>query len=96
MEFQDIVELMRIVAMVGDGHTALAPEFDERIGFHRFPIQLYDFYDGLFIISADSAHANLFGAKVITIGPSSSGPPRSGKRLPSRGGGGTILPRPRG
>jgi tetratricopeptide (TPR) repeat protein len=67
-----IVEFMRLVALVGDGHTAIVPEADERIGFHRFPIQLYDFYDGLFIISADSAHANLVGAKVITIGPSSS------------------------
>jgi hypothetical protein len=68
--YEVIVEIMRLVAMVGDGHTAFAPEFDERIGFHRFPIQLYDFYDGLYIISADSAHANLVGAKVITIGPS--------------------------
>ncbi len=67
-----IVEFMRLVAMVGDGHTALAPEFEPRIGFHRFPIQLYDFHDGLFIISADSAHASLVGAKVITIGPSSA------------------------
>ena len=67
-----IVEFMRLVAMVGDGHTAFAPEFDERIGFHRFPIQLYDFYDGLYIMSADSAHAGIVGAKVVTIGPSSS------------------------
>ena len=67
-----IVEFMRIVAMVGDGHTAFAPEPDERVGFHRFPIQLYDFHDGLYIISADSAHADIVGAKVITIGPSSS------------------------
>ena len=70
--YEVIVEFMRLVAMVGDGHTAFAPEFDARIGFHRFPVQLYDFYDGLFIVSADSAHAGLAGAKVITIGPSSS------------------------
>ncbi|MEK7401108.1 MAG: hypothetical protein AABZ80_01970 [Gemmatimonadota bacterium] len=67
-----VVELMRLVAMVGDGHTAFAPEFDERIGFHRFPLQLYDFHDGLYIISADSAHANIVGARVVTIGPSSA------------------------
>lgn len=70
--YEVIVEFMRLVAMVGDGHTAFAPEFDERIGFHRFPIQLYDFFDGLYIISADSAHTNLVGARVITIGPSSA------------------------
>jgi hypothetical protein len=67
-----IVEFMRIVAMVGDGHTAFAPEFDERIGFHRFPVQLYDFADGLYIVSADSANAGIVGAKVVTIGPSSA------------------------
>jgi tetratricopeptide (TPR) repeat protein len=67
-----IVEFMRIVALVGDGHTTFAPEFDERIGFHRFPIQLYDFADGLHVMSADSAHADIVGAKVVTIGPSSS------------------------
>ena len=65
-----IVEFMRLVAMVRDGHTAFAPEFDERVGFHRLPIQLYDFKDGLFIVSADSAHRDIVGAKVTMIGPS--------------------------
>jgi tetratricopeptide (TPR) repeat protein len=63
-----LVEFMRLVAMVRDGHTSFAPEFDERFGFHRFPIQLYDFKDGLFIISADSAHKDIVGAKVTMIG----------------------------
>lgn len=67
-----IVEFMRLVAMVRDGHTAFAPEFDPNIGFHRFPIQLYDFKNGLFIISADSAHRDLVGAEVTLIGPSST------------------------
>lgn len=69
---ETIVEFMRVVAMVGDSHTAFAPEFDERIGFHRFPVQLYDFYDGLYIVSADSANAGIVGAKVVTIGASSA------------------------
>ena len=70
--YEVIVEFMRLVAMVGDGHTSFAPEFDENIGFHRFPIQLYDFEDGLYIMSADSANAAIVGAKVVTIGPAAS------------------------
>jgi len=63
-----IVELMRLVAMVRDGHTFLTPYFEDRIGFHRLPVQLYDFADGLFIVAADSAHADLAGARVRRIG----------------------------
>ena len=63
-----IVELMRLVAMVRDGHTWLAPEMEGRIGFRRLPVMLYDFSDGLFVIAADSAHADLVGARVARIG----------------------------
>jgi len=64
-----VVELMRLVALVRDGHTAL--DLGEHVGFHRLPIQLYDFKDGLFVVAADSAHADLAGAKVVRIGSSS-------------------------
>jgi len=63
-----IVELMRLVAMVGDGHTAFAPDGEERAGFHRLPIELYSFSDGLFIVAADSLHRDLVGARVVRIG----------------------------
>jgi tetratricopeptide (TPR) repeat protein len=69
---QVIVELMRLVAMVHDGHTFLAPDFEERIAFHTLPVQLYDFSDGLFIIAADKTHADLAGARVVKIGSASS------------------------
>ena len=35
---QVIVELARIVAHVGDGHTNIAPTRDPRIGFHTYPV----------------------------------------------------------
>jgi hypothetical protein len=63
-----IVEIMRLVAMVRDGHTALNADFEDRTGFHRLPIRLYDFSDGLFIIAADSAHKDLVGARVVRVG----------------------------
>jgi tetratricopeptide (TPR) repeat protein len=66
---QIIVEMARIVALVGDGHTNIAPTRDPKIGFHTLPIQLYFFKDGLFVRAADRAYADLSGARVVRIGP---------------------------
>jgi tetratricopeptide (TPR) repeat protein len=63
-----LVELMALLALVGDGHTMLTPEFEERMGFHILPIRLYDFADGLHVIAAARPHADLVGAKVVRIG----------------------------
>lgn len=65
---QIIVELARIVALVGDGHTNVAPTRDPRIGFHAYPVKLYFFKDGLFVRSAGRKYADLVGAKVVRIG----------------------------
>ncbi len=65
---QVIVELARIVARVGDGHTNLAPTRDPKIGFHTYPVKLYFFKDGLFVRSASREQADLVGAKVLRIG----------------------------
>ncbi|MEW6212944.1 MAG: hypothetical protein AB1631_31765, partial [Acidobacteriota bacterium] len=34
---QVIVEMMKIVAMVGDGHTSINPFFDPHLGFRYYP-----------------------------------------------------------
>jgi hypothetical protein len=70
---QIILELARIVALVGDGHTNIAPTRDSRIGFRSYPIALYLFSDGLYVRAADSAHAGLVGARVVGIGGHSVG-----------------------
>ena len=65
---QIIVEMMRIVAMVGDGHTNIYPTRDAKIGFHTLPVKLYVFKEGTFIRSAVREHADLVGARVVSIG----------------------------
>jgi hypothetical protein len=65
---QVIVELARIAALVGDGHTNVAPTRDPRIGFRTLPVRLYFFKDGLFVRAADRAHSDLAGARVLRIG----------------------------
>jgi tetratricopeptide (TPR) repeat protein len=65
---QVIIELARLVALVGDGQTTVAPTRDPKIGFHTYPVRFYLFKDGLFIRSAAKAQADLVGAKVVRIG----------------------------
>jgi hypothetical protein len=63
-----IVELQKLAALIGDGHSNVGPWRDSVIAFHTLPVALYWFDDGLIVRSADSAHADLIGAKVIAIG----------------------------
>src|SRR3990172_6951025 len=65
---QIIVELMRIVAMIGDGHTSLSPLFDPSIGFHYYPLRLYLFRDGLYVEKADPENEDVVGARLVAIG----------------------------
>ncbi len=59
------VEVLRLVAMVHDGHTRVRPE---TLGVHMLPVRLYFFADGLYLESTDKEHASLAGAKVVRIG----------------------------
>lgn len=60
--------LRKITALVGDGHTAsrLYVEGEQR---RILPIHMFAFKDGLYIIGADKAHADLVGARVLKVGP---------------------------
>ncbi len=70
---QIIVELARIVAMVGDGHTSLSPARDPKVGFRTFPIKLYVFNDGVFVRAATREYSKLIGARLVKIGNVSIG-----------------------
>jgi len=63
-----ILELARLAASVGDGHTNVAPARDSAIAFHAIPLRLYLFADGLYVRATDSAHAGLVGARVVRLG----------------------------
>lgn len=65
---QVIVELARITAMVGDGHTRLWLMPDGRNGFRQVPIFLYWLHDGLYVLGAPAADSVVVGGKVIRIG----------------------------
>ena len=65
---QIIVGMMRIAAMVGDGHTRVDPRKDPRFQFPSLPLQLYLFEDGLYVRAATPEHAGLLGARIEAVG----------------------------
>jgi hypothetical protein len=66
-----ILEMARIVALAGDGHTNISPTRDAAIGFRTLPVALYLFRDGLHVRAAHRIHADLAGARVVRIGDAS-------------------------
>lgn len=63
-----IVGMMRLAAMVGDGHTRVDPRKDARFGFPSLPLKLYLFDDGLFVRAAAPQYASLVGARIEAVG----------------------------
>ncbi|HEY5883406.1 MAG TPA: hypothetical protein VIT88_01900 [Pyrinomonadaceae bacterium] len=59
-----MVGLMRIVALIGDGHT----HFDLPLNSLRYPLELQWFGDELGVIAAQSPYHSTVGARVLAIG----------------------------
>lgn len=62
-----LVGMARIVAMVGDGHTALYPSDQERWRFRYYPLRLYAFADGIYLTATTDQHSELFGKQLVRI-----------------------------
>jgi hypothetical protein len=62
-----IVGMMRIAAMVGDGHTRVDSRKDGRFGFRSLPLRLYQFDDGLYVRAAAPAQRELVGARIVSF-----------------------------
>jgi hypothetical protein len=63
---QIVVDMMRLVASLGDGHTRAIPHWS--LGYHRFPIEPYWFNDGLYVLAASEPYRKALGAKILQIG----------------------------
>lgn len=61
---QIITGLVRIVASLGDSHTAV--RLVNRGGV--YPLALYDFSDGLYVVGAPDDHAWAVGARLVGVG----------------------------
>jgi hypothetical protein len=60
--------LRRLIARVGDGHTVMR-SYPEGAATARFPLELFLFRDGLYVIGAPRALAELVGGRVRALGP---------------------------
>src|SRR5829696_8045747 len=54
---QVIVELARMVALIGDGHSRLDLADGPQVAFRRYPLRLYLYSDGMFVLAAEDAQA---------------------------------------
>jgi hypothetical protein len=60
------IELIRIVALI-DGHTRIFP-FQPAINIHLYPLRLYAFSDGIFVIQAQAPYQNAVGKRLLRLG----------------------------
>lgn len=66
-------EMARLLARVGDGHTAVLLGWQERLFRHRLPIEFFDTGEDLVVIAADDSLADLIGARVLAFGETPAG-----------------------
>lgn len=64
---QIIVELAKAVALSGNAHTRLYV-LRNRSELRRYPIRVWWFADGLYVVRATPEHSELLGAKILRIG----------------------------
>ena len=67
---QIIVALVRIVAQIGDGHSYVSL-LEPPISFRRYPIKLYEFPDGVYVVAADAKYKAIVGGRVVEMGNTS-------------------------
>lgn len=62
-----LLELLRLIAFVGDGHSYVLPFGASRVRSTVLPVRFYWFADGLFVIDADSGSERWIGSRVVRI-----------------------------
>ncbi len=68
-DMQIIIEITKLVAKLGDGHTAVTPGPNARPEFHKtLPLKFYLFKEGLYVIAVDPKYKELLGAQVLRFG----------------------------
>ena len=65
------IEMMRLMAKLGDGHTAisLSPQVRPEL-LQTMPVKFYLFKEGLYIVAADPKYKELLGTQVLRFGDS--------------------------
>lgn len=61
------IEFLKLSAMANDGHTMLFP-VDFAADFHFFPVSIYYFSDGYYVVKAADQYQSAVGKKVVKVG----------------------------
>lgn len=64
-DVQIILELTRLLCLLGDGHADVSPPKGHQAFRQALPVQFYHFTEGLFIVAAHPKHRDLLGAQVL-------------------------------
>ena len=67
---QIIIEITRIVAMIGDGHTHVDLH-EPPTNFRHYPVKFYWFPDGVYVLQADKKYAQAVGGRIVKLGKAS-------------------------
>lgn len=63
-----MVEMQRLMAMLGDGHTTLHPAPGARVKLLAVPLQFQVFADGLYVVDAPADLSRWIGARIERVG----------------------------
>ena len=62
-----VTKLMQLVAKLGDGHTFVRPPLQGINKLKFYPIQLYQFKEGVYVTAINETHKDVVGAKLTHI-----------------------------
>ena len=66
-EHEIVVGFARLVSSFKYGHTVLGFRYQQHIGFHQLPLNMYEFNDGVYIQGVHKDYEKALGAKVIAV-----------------------------
>ena len=69
-EYEILVEMRKILVLLGDGHASAYVLDDHPLSPATLPVQFFLFEEGLFVIASTPEHASLLGAQVLRVGDS--------------------------
>lgn len=65
---QKVVELMRLAALLGDGHTSFFPDSQQFASFNYLPIRLWVFEEGIYPIAVGQDFASCLHRRLVRVG----------------------------
>lgn len=62
-----LVRFAQLLAMIGDGHTSFFADGQKGMEFRLYPVRFWSFSDGIYVIAAQDAYADLLGQRLVQI-----------------------------